>query len=37
VPVGDNLGYIHEALEERCQRGDLVEVILWYCILEKEE
>jgi hypothetical protein len=29
--------YIHEALEEHCQRGDLVEVILWYRILEKEE
>ena len=29
--------YIHEALEERCQRGDLVEVILSYRILEKEE
>lgn len=29
--------YIHEALEEHFERGDLVEVILRYRILEKEE
>jgi hypothetical protein len=29
--------YIHEALEEHCQRGDLVEVIRRHWMLEKEE